>query len=113
MIKRDDVINLEISGRDIARIYAIMGHVNGSSESTLWESCKVLLGDGSREKYDSLICGMTGKEILDYNSYRKCWEAALFSPVKTDAEKELDKLTQQLVELQAQIEVVKQSVKSN
>lgn len=32
---------------------------------------------------------------------------------KAPAEKELDKLNKQLVELQAQIEVVKQSVKSN
>jgi len=111
VINKDSKIHLEISGAQAAKLYAILGVVNGPY-CDLFETLQGVL-DKDRIKYDSLVYEKTYKQTIDYNSYYAEWESMLFQkPEKTPQEKELDKLNQQLVELQAQIEVVKQTVKS-
>ena len=51
----------------------------------------------------------TGAGLTKFNDI-KSFLTFYFEKEKTEAEKDLDKLNQQLVELQAQIEVVKQTV---
>lgn len=108
MIKLEDKITIEMTGRDAARLYAVLGRVNGPY-SDLWADVKDLFEPvGKQDKYDKFFrTPKTREEMLNYNSYFKDWENLLF---KSDAEIELEALEIKMNDLQKQIDRVKLTI---
>lgn len=112
MIKRDDVINLEITGSDAAKLYMILGRTNGPY-SKMWSTVRNLFEPSEDHlKLRAFLAknDVDGKELLRYNNYYSEWELLLFTPPKTEAELELEALESKMKELQVQMERVKLAI---
>lgn len=108
-----DTLTLEISFRDAARVYAVLGHVTGRREESVqcvWQQLKAIL-DPYQEAFDEMFHDpVTWPEeaILHYAGYEAVWWSILLKgwdkrEQRNKLEAERNALLDQLVEIDKQL----------
>lgn len=101
-MKPEDKVVIEVSLRELARVYAVMGRVNGKVavyEEPLWEVARKQLDPFGRN-YDKFMPSVESNNTLDYNSYQDQWERLFFE----------DETTRKIKELEATITLAQQQI---
>jgi len=101
-MKPEDKVVIEVSLRELARVYAVMGRVNGKIDNldvTLWEVAGKHLDPFGR-RYAKFMYSVESSNTLDYNSYQDKWESLFFD----------DETTQKIKELEATIAIAQQQI---
>lgn len=104
-MKATDKITLELTGKQLAKIYAVMGKTNGSFQNCIWDKAKEIL-DPHLEIYDKIVGGKGKLEVMDYCSYEDAWLKALFEE-KSEAQLQLEKLQDQIAQLTKEADTLK------
>jgi hypothetical protein len=108
-IRPEDEVTITTTYGELARAYAVLGAVNGSSYPnkegySYWGQLKKLL-DPNQVTHDSFFFfgGNKKKDILDYMNYQAEWVNLLFpqEPIETKQQKQIRELREQAEELLA------------
>lgn len=101
-MKPEDKVVIEVSLRELARVYAVMGRVNGKvavHEESLWEVARKQLDPFGRN-YAKFMPSVQMIQTLNYNSYQDKWESLFFD----------DETTRKIKELEATIALAQQQI---
>lgn len=109
-INPEDKVVLTLSYRQVAKLYAIMGRVNGTGDSSCWGKLKEIVEDFDQSKYNSFVYEREHADAMEYSEYQDEWEKILFSEQKSEAEIQLEKLQEQIKELEKQAQKLKESI---
>lgn len=101
-LKPEDKITVEITLAELARVYAVMGKVDGGIGDTIWQKAKEIL-DPRREIYNGMMLGSPAEHVLKYTHYCREWERALFHR-ETEQQKQIRELKETIQKAQQQIE---------
>lgn len=96
-MKVNDTATLTLTGRQLAKLYAVLGFCNGPTETSCWGEVQECLGDNAQVIYDEFFRSSNGLywKDTDYNSYYKEWEAAILES-EDEKIKEIAELKKQL-----------------
>lgn len=99
-MKPEDKVVIEVSLRELARAYAVMGKVNGreGASKTVWDLAKDIL-DTEGDKYWGFGFGKI-KDVCNYYGYQDKWESLFFG----------DETTRKIKELEATIALAQQQI---
>lgn len=99
-MKPEDKVVIEVSLRELARVYAVMGRVNGKvgTSPLVWNLARDVL-DPDGNKYGSFRIGEI-EDICAYYSYQAEWESLFFD----------DETTRKIKELEATITLAQQQI---
>lgn len=108
-IKPEDEVTITTTYGELARVYAVLGNVNGLGYGEhLWHQLVEIL-DPEEKVYNGLVCSKKEEELMDYASYQKEWLNALF-PQETDQQKQIRELREQAKELLKKAKQLEESV---
>lgn len=93
-INTEDEVTITTTYRELARVYAILGKVDGAPFSSLFNQVVALL-DPDYKKYSKLIQPIDKLDVLNYYSYQFSWEALLFSGQETQQQIQIRELREQ------------------
>ncbi len=79
-MKGSDKVMVELTGYQVAKLYAVMGSANGPSSACSWFKFRDLLGDNYQKIYNEHILGKPREERLNYNKYVSLWESVILEP---------------------------------
>lgn len=109
-INPDEVVNVHLTYRQIARLYAVMGNSSGEAKSSSWKIFSELLQDKSHQKYMSFIYHKDASKVFEYGDYEQQWEKIIFGPPKSEAEIQLERLENKIKELQEEAQKLKETM---
>jgi len=99
-------VTITITKGELARVYAVMGGVNGRTAGrTVWESARKMF-DPNYEKYDDFISKIKGVKRFNYLSYQQEWLSILF-PVVDEKTQKINELEQIINDAKAKIDELK------
>lgn len=105
-MRANDRVTMVLTGRQVARLYVIMGASNGPKETSIFESLRNLI---SPERQNAIYqLGVERAEILDYNSYCDLWEQMVLDPEKTPQQIQIEELEATIRKAQEQIKQLKE-----
>lgn len=110
-MKIDDKVCVAMTGRQMAKAYAVLGRSNGSGQAEIWSELKSYL-DPKQEKYNLFIDCMHKLDTLNYNSYEDKWLELLFSDGKSEEQKQLDELMLKIEQLNKEANKLKEMIES-
>lgn len=111
-IKPEDEVTITTTYGELAKVYIILGNVNGKSYGDdLWDIAKRLLDDPDQRKYNQCIqfdieLGSKIVPFIDYNSWQQSWIEYLF-PQETEQEKKIHELEETIAQITKRIEELK------
>ena len=97
VMKREDKINLEMTLKEAARIYAVLGRTNGDIRTDLYSKLKEMF-DRDGKAYEITVDSLN---VVHYYTIQKEFEEAIFDQ-KSPAQIELEALQTKINELQTQ-----------
>lgn len=106
-IRPEDEVTITTTYGELARVYAVMGHVNGKDFSkTLWQISKEMLSDTTHDIYDEHLNTKDVYEVIDYSEYQEKWINALFNK-KTEQQLQIEALEETIRKAAEQIKKLK------
>ena len=108
-MKGSDVVSVELTGYELAKIYAILGHVNG--DPSVWRKVQKLLKDPEQAIYNSIMQYKSNTE--SYMQYCDIWHKAILepeTPVLTEAQKKALELKETIAKAQQQLEELEKQI---
>ncbi len=112
-LKRDTMVQLNITAGAALKLYCIVGKSNGGYISTgAFDELKRVLNDEDREFHDKHIRPIAREDVLNYVDYEDGMEKAFFDR-KSQDEIDLESIENRLVELERAAKVLRETIQEN
>ena len=105
-ISSEDEVTITTTYRELARVYAILGKVDGAAFSSLFNQVAAML-DPDYKKYSKFISPIDKRDVLNYHSYQFSWEALLFSEQETPQQIQIREQAEALLQKAKELEGTK------
>lgn len=112
-MKGSDKVMVELTGYQVAKLYAVMGHTNGPDRSNSWFKFQEVLGDSIQEIHNKHFRGKKYEDVRNYANYREEWESVILepeTPVLTEAQKKALELKETIAKAQKQLEELEKNL---
>lgn len=112
-MKGSDKVMVELTGYQVAKLYAVMGHTNGPDLCNSWFKFQELLGDSIQEIHNKHFRGKKYEDVRNYANYREEWESVILepeTPLLTEAQKKALELKETIAKAQKQLEGLEKEI---